>query len=289
MEKAIEKNNKGVAHFFREDFKKAKAFYEEALENDENNATALNNLGLLFHQKEEYEEAVSCYNKALKVNISDTYFLNLANTLVHLSRHEEAEENYKKCLEINPDNLNAKISLARFYQFNGKPEKSIGIWENIVSSFNNFAYKLELAKNYIAIGMHEKSLSLLSYLSKMGDNSEVCYYIGICELHLKNYGLAEIALKRCLGLEPDDFNARHYLSVNYLGKGDYKNALKELDFLIKIYPKELKVKLDKAIILLNLKKHKESLKLIDEVLKTDSKHEKALRYRVIVAKLLETL
>ena len=287
MEKAIEKNNKGVEHFFKEDFKKAQAYYEEALANDKKNATALNNLGLVFHQNKAYDKAVSCYMKALEVKKSDTYFLNLANAFAHLFKNEEAEENYKKCLEVNPDNLNAKISLAKFYQFNDKPEMSVGIWENIASTANNFEYKLELAKNYITIGLHEKALSLLSYLSNIRENTKIYYYIGICEFHLKNYGLAETAFKSCLALEPDNYNARHYLAVNHLAKGDYKNALKELDFIIKINPKELKVKLDKAMVLLNLKRYKGSLILIDEVLHIDPKHVKALHYRTIVMKLLQ--
>lgn len=260
-------------------FEKAEAEFKLALKKDNKNTSALNNLGLLYHQKKEYTKAVELFNEALSVHAKDTYYLNLANAQVFLKKYPEAEWNYKKCLSINPDNINAKISLAKFYETIGKAGYATRIWENVANVSANDCYKIELAKNYMSTGNFENALSVFNPLSTVKDSAEIYCYIGICEFYLKNFGLAEISFKKSLSLEPDKYEARHYLAVNYLSIGDHKKAIKEFDFLIKIEPKNTKVKLDKASVLLNLGKFGDARKIVETVLQLDPKNTKALHYK----------
>ena len=142
MVTAIEKNNKGVQYLLNKDFENAEFEFKELLENDKTNTTALNNMGLLLHQKGKYEEAIDCFNKAISLNGKDTYFLNLANSLTFLGKFEEAEQNYIKCLHINTDNANAKISLAKLYEKTGQINLAKGIWEDLVNASNKEFYKI---------------------------------------------------------------------------------------------------------------------------------------------------
>lgn len=282
MEPTIERNNKGVEYLLNKNFEKAEAEFKLALKKDEKNTSALNNLGLLYHHKKEFEKAVELFNKALLVQAKDTYYLNLANAQVFLKQYPEAEFNYKKCLSINPGNINAKISLAKFYETIGKANYATKIWENLVNTAANDRYKIELAKNYMSTGNFENALSVFHPLSSVKDSAEIYCYIGICEFYLKNYGLAEISFKKSLSIEPDKFEARHYLAVNYLSTGDYKNVIKEFDFLIKFEPKNTKVKLDKALVLLNLGQFDDALNIVETVLQLDPKNTKALHYKKLV-------
>ncbi len=286
MDATIENNNKGVEHLLKKDFDNAKSQFEEALEKDKSNTTALNNMGLLYHQKEHYAKAVTFFNQAISINPKDTYYLNLANSLTFLKKYDEAELNYKYSIHLNADNVNAKISLAKFYQATGKVQMATTIWEELVNSSTKELYKLELAKNYMAIGNFENALSVLSYLSSIKENAEYHCYMGVCEFNLKNYGLAENAFKKSLSIEPDNYKTRHYLAINYLSKGDYAAAIKELDMLIRMNPDYSKIKMDKAMILLNLRKYQEGLDLINGVLKSYPDDKKALKYKNIVNELM---
>lgn len=285
MEETVKKNNQGVEHFLNSDFDKAEAEYEKALGIDPQNATALNNLGLLYHQKKEYTKAREFFAKAINVQPKDTYYLNLANSLVYLENYAEAEDNYKKCLSLNPENENAKISLARFYEITGRVGEATKIWAQLAYSSPKGFYKIQLAKNYMASGKYENALSMLNKISSISENAEVDFHSGVCHFKLQNYGMAEAAFKKSLARDPDNYKTRHYLAMNYLSKGDYGSAFKELDFLIKMNPENLKVKLDKAILYLNVNEHSKALELIDTVLKTDPKNEKALHYKKLVAEL----
>lgn len=285
MEPAIQKNNKGVEYFFNNDLEKAETEYKKALDLDPQNATALNNLGLLHHQKKEYAKAIGFFMKAIAVKEKDTYLLNLANSLVFLEKYTEAEENYKKCLSLNPENEKAKISLARFYENTGKVQNATKIWAQLAYSSPKESYKIELAKNYMAAGKYENALSVFINLHSANKIALIDCYIGVCHFNLQNHGMAEAAFKKSLAAEPDNYKTRHYLAINYLSKGEHHNALRELDFLIKMYPENLKVKLDKATLFLNLGDFPKAREIIEAVLKIDPEHKKALHYKQLVGKL----
>ena len=286
MDKAIEKNNKGVKFFLNKDFENAELEYKAALDEDKENTTTLNNLGLLYHQKGEYERAIEYFKKAISISSKDTYYLNLANSQVYLKNYDEAETAYKKCLEINPDNVNAKISLAKFYEAINRFREATTYWEDLTGSYDNESFSVELAKNYMALSKYEKALSLLTYVSSKEENAMVYYFMGICEFNLKNFGNAEIVFKRSLGINPDFSEARHYLAINYLSKGEYAEALKEFDFIIKNEPENHKVKLDKASVLLNIGEYKKAAEIIDIVCKFDPENQKAIYYKDVVSNLL---
>lgn len=285
METAVQNNNKGVEYLLNKNFEKAEAEFRQALKLDKKNATALNNLGLLYHHKKEFEKAEEFLNKALLVQAKDTYFLNLANAQVFLKKYTEAEQNYQKCLRLNPENTNAKISLAKFYESVGKAGFAREIWENLVQTSDNISFKTESAKNYMSTGNFEKALSVFHPLAAANNSAEIYHYIGICEFYLKNYGLAEQSFKKSLSIEPDKFEARHYLAVNYLSTGDYNSAIKEFDFLIKFEPENIKVKLDKTSVLMNLGKFEEALDIVETVLHLDPKNTKALQYKKLMEEL----
>ena len=278
MEETIKINNKGVELFLNKNLDEAEQEFLKVLVKDDFNITALNNLGLLYHQKGNYEEAVVCYSKAIEIQPKDTYYLNRANSFVFLEKLNEAEEDYKACLRVNPDNVNAKASLARFYEVIKKTESAIHIWEHLVHTSTEDFYKIELAKAYMSIGKYKDALSLFHALNSTNEEILINYYIGVCHFNLKNYGIAEDAFKSCLEVEPNNYNIRHYLAVSYLSKEEFESALTEFDFLTKMYPENLKVKLDKIAVLLNMHDFKKASEIIKSVLAVDPKNEKALYY-----------
>jgi len=286
METTIEKNNLGVEYFLNHDFKNAEMHYQEAIAEDNANTIALNNLGLLYHQKKEYKKAVHYFSKAIFFVPKVTYHLNLANSLVYLNEYNEAEKMYKKCLEMDSEHKNAKISLARFYQANKTPQRATKIWISLLNTSNEESYKIELAKNYMMLNMFEKAIDILSYLTPTRDEPILWYFTGICEFNLKNFGLSEIAFRKCLSLEPDNYKARHYLAINYLSKGNSEKAIREFDFILKTDPENSRIKLNKISILLNLSRYEESQSLVEEVLIKEPKNPKALRYEKIIQEII---
>lgn len=285
MDKTTEINNKGVEHFLNNNFVDAENEYNKALELDAENTTTLNNLGLLYHKKKDFEKAEECFKKAISLKKKDTYLLNLANAQVFLKKMNEAENNYKEAIQLNEQNKSAKISLARFYEAQNRINESVKIWTALVKTQSDDFYKIELAKNFMALEKFELALEILN--NTISETGEILCFMGVCEFNLKNFGMAEDAFKRSLANQPNNFKTRHYLAINYLSKGDYKNAIKELDFIIRLNPENEKVTLDKVSILLNLQKYNDANYLLDEILQKFPKSRKAHKYKELVVELLK--
>ena len=282
MDKLIELNNQGVSHFLNQRFKEAEDSYNQVLEMDAHNATALNNLGLLYHQQKHYDNAEKSFEEAIEANPRSSYFLNLANVQVFLKKWATAEKNYIKACELDPKNVKARISLARFYEAQRLFSKAADVWFSLIMQTNETEYKINLAGNKMAMGQFEEALAILSNLTDQKDAATVYHQIGVCELNLRNYGLALLAFRNSLGLSPDNLATRHYLAVTLLSAGEYEKALDEFDFLLKMEPESIKFRLDKASVLLSLQRTGEAKELIDQVLQRDPENKKAAKYLTLI-------
>ncbi|QIA08471.1 tetratricopeptide repeat protein [Draconibacterium halophilum] len=282
MEKAIEINNKGVQHFLNKEFDQAEEQYLQALKLDNKNATALNNLGLLHHQKKDYEQAERYFLNAININHKATYFLNLANAQVFLRKWEDAETNYQTALKLQPNNENVLASLARFYENSNKHQQANEVWLSLVQQSPRKEHSIDLAKNLMTLKRFEEALAVLSNHPWFNSSAAIQFYAGICEFNLKNYGLAELAFKNSLAIDPDNFKTRHYLAINFIAKGASVSALKELNFLMRLNPENEKVRLDAVSVLLSLKRWEEAQKLNNEVLTLNEGSAKALEYKKII-------
>ncbi|MFV0591130.1 MAG: tetratricopeptide repeat protein [Draconibacterium sp.] len=282
MDKLIELNNRGVSHFLNHRFKEAEDSYNKVLEMDAQNATALNNLGLLYHQQKQYNNAEKCFKQAIDANPRSSYFLNLANVQVFLKKLELAEEHYIEACKLDSKNRKAKVSLARFYEARQLFPQAADVWFELVMQTNETGYKISLAGNKMAMGHFEEALAILSKLTDQAESAEVYHQIGICELSLKNYGLALLAFRNSLGFAPDKLVTRHYLAVTLLAAGEYEKALKEFDFLLKMEPESIKFRLDKVSVLLSLQRIDETRLLLDQILKRDPGNEKAAKYLTMI-------
>ncbi|KYK36599.1 MAG: hypothetical protein AYK18_02580 [Theionarchaea archaeon DG-70] len=74
---------------------------------------AHNNYAILLYEINRFEEAEDHYKKALDINPEDAdAHYNYAILLKEINRFEEAEDHYKKALEINPEDADAHYNYA---------------------------------------------------------------------------------------------------------------------------------------------------------------------------------
>lgn len=72
------------------------------------------NIGSALHQKKNYEDALNEFDKAINskdVELQARAYYNLGNTHYRTGKLLEAIEDYKKCLDINPDDEDAKYNI----------------------------------------------------------------------------------------------------------------------------------------------------------------------------------
>ncbi len=82
------------------------AAYSRYVEVDPNNAQAWNNLAAACLKNRAYARAIACFDSAARMQPTHPAALNLAVTLTHLGRHEEALAAFERCKEAQANNPN---------------------------------------------------------------------------------------------------------------------------------------------------------------------------------------
>jgi Tfp pilus assembly protein PilF len=115
-------NNLGLAlsRLGRED--EAREAFTRALEIDPGLAEAINNLGFLFHRGMEFEKAVEMFRRAASTaKEASVAYANLGNACYGLARYGDAVDAWKKALEQDPLNEQARHALQMFQQGETRP------------------------------------------------------------------------------------------------------------------------------------------------------------------------
>lgn len=100
-------------------YDEAEQFYLRILEFAPDNAQAHCGLGLVycFHCG-RFEESIEEFRKAVELEPNNVpYRLHLAKTLAMLAMYEEAKAEFEKILELDPENDEAKKQLAYFAEW----------------------------------------------------------------------------------------------------------------------------------------------------------------------------
>ena len=105
--------DKGIDYYNNNEFKKARQYYESILI-DRNDDPATNfGLGATAFQQQDYAAAMKGFETALGTDndkLKSSAYYNMANILAHNQRLEESLTFFRKSLELNPSDLDAKIN-----------------------------------------------------------------------------------------------------------------------------------------------------------------------------------
>ncbi len=105
-------DDKGLNNYKNKKFEEAKKYYEQILTARENAAASLG-LGASQYQLGDIPNAAKSFENALKsknTNIQDRAYYNLGNALYSQQRMEESIAFYRKALELNPNDDDAKFN-----------------------------------------------------------------------------------------------------------------------------------------------------------------------------------
>ena len=105
--------DKGIDHYNNNEFEKARQYYESILIDRNDDPAANFGLGATAFQQQDYASAMKGFETALGTDndkLKSSAYYNLANILAQNQRLEESLAFFRKSLELNPSDLDAKIN-----------------------------------------------------------------------------------------------------------------------------------------------------------------------------------
>ena len=105
--------DKGIDHYNNNEFEKARQYYESILIDRNDDSAANFGLGATAFQQQDYAAAMKGFETALGTDndkLKSSAYYNMANILAQNKRLEESLEFFRKSLELNPSDLDAKIN-----------------------------------------------------------------------------------------------------------------------------------------------------------------------------------
>ncbi len=125
----------GQALFVQGDVAGALSHFRQAVQMDENLASAHNNLGVALLAAKQPDEAVSHLQKSVSLNPGSPIALyNLGNAWLQADRPEDAATAFLRAYALDPDQLNAKAGWAAAMLQLGIGDAAQQAWENVTAA-----------------------------------------------------------------------------------------------------------------------------------------------------------
>ena len=260
----------GLLHDFAEEYAKAIASYDKALEFKPdfhrawyNRGNALGNLGRL-------EEAIASYDKALEFKPDyHAAWNNRGNALDDLGRWEDAIASLDKALEFKPDfhgawynRGNALDDLGRLEEAIASFDKALEIKPDKYEAWNNRGYALgNLGRLEEAIASYDKALEFKPDYHVAWNNRG--YALG----NLGRWEEAIASYDKALEFKPDYHVAWNNRGVALRNLGRLEEAIASLDKALEIKPDDRESWNYRGYALYNLGRLEEAIASYDKALK----------------------
>ena len=105
--------DKGIEHYNNNEFEKARQYYESILMDRNDDHAANFGLGATAFQQQDYAAAMKGFETSLGTDddkLKSSAYYNMANILAQNQRLEESLAFFRKSLELDPSDLDAKIN-----------------------------------------------------------------------------------------------------------------------------------------------------------------------------------
>lgn len=166
--------------------------------------------------------------------------MNLANLYAGQGNNELAEHYYRMALDVDDLFFPAKQNLAILLVQQGSNDEAEQLLREILTEYpeqHDTAYSLALL--LVGAGRADEGLDYLARAAEgLPERSRIHYNLGLLQAQLLRDDEAEIALRRALGLEPDNLDYLYALA-DFLYKRDrFEEALELADRMILIHPEQ---------------------------------------------------
>ncbi|ESO89299.1 hypothetical protein LOTGIDRAFT_210330 [Lottia gigantea] len=215
------------------DWESEYSIFQAALKVNNRNAKLFNNVGHALEKVSEYERALTYFQKAVSVQPDDIgAHINVGRTYNNMNLSKEAEQSYRKAMDLFPPIIAGKSYTARI------APNHLNVYLNLASLVSKDESRLEEADKLLRTAISMRSDYIQGYINR----GDVLVKLGRSEDAVQVY---EDALK----IEPDNADLYYNIGVVYLEKKKVKLAHKYFDLALKYNPNHPQTLFNSAILL----------------------------------------
>ena len=219
----------GLAYCYQKtkDFSSAKSIHESILESEPDDLTTIYNLGVLYLEEKEYKIAINYLEKAIKNGFTPLgkAYQSLVEAYTNTNDRSNLKSTYKNWLAVDKNNVNARITYAKFLAKEGDSLGAIDQYRVAVALDDSSSSKLKLAEFlveqkdlYGAIGQLQEYLKLEpNNLNALVLLANVFKDLGIQEQAINTY-------KKIIAFQYDNNLAYYNLGLLYQQDKKYEEA-----------------------------------------------------------------
>jgi tetratricopeptide (TPR) repeat protein len=106
----------------------ARMAYERAIRVYPDDATALNGLGYVFYRQERFDSAIAYFKRAIARMDDPQFHVNMGLALLSQERYGQAEDQFRRTLEIDPRHYWATNNLGYTLQLEGRADEAMALY-----------------------------------------------------------------------------------------------------------------------------------------------------------------
>ncbi len=209
----------------------AKSLYLEILKEKPADSNILYNIGVLFGAEKNHKEAITYFERAIQFNfpIPGKAYQALTEAYTALNDTDNLKLTFKNWLDLDKDNVNARISYAKFLAMNGASQDAIDQYRLAVALDNTNKSKFKLAQFLIEQKDYYGALNQLQEYMKT-EGEDVNALILLADTY-KNLNINEQAVntyRKIIAVQIDNYLAYYNLGLLYERDKKYEEAQNSL-------------------------------------------------------------
>ena len=138
----------------------------------------------------------------------------------------------KKAIKIKPDNIDARLMLARIFQDSEKHDDAIEAYKELLKlNPDNSVAHINLSYCYIQVGQYEEAVRSAKDAITIQPHEVAFNNLGCAYRDLTRYGDAVEAFYQSIKINPDYPRSHYNLGLTYLRMTDRASAIREYEML----------------------------------------------------------
>lgn len=217
------------------DVQKAIEAYRQALKLRPEDINSNYNLALLLAASQQYAEAEQAYKKLIELNPRDSvfYYNHIIQMYDQAGLYENALEAVKKIIELNPKSEVAVYNLGIMYFKLNRLEEAAKTLNDCLALKNDYTsawYNLGLV--YSKMNRHQEATEAFKKYTELAPDDPTGWLnCGLEYMLLKRFEQALPYLETAVKLKPDDPMAQYNLAITYINLNDNYSAREVLKVL----------------------------------------------------------